>query len=146
MQAQILRLMDKLRRDFGSAVVLVTHDMGVVAEVADRVMVMYAGRVVERGPRADVFASPGHPYTWGLMRSIPPITGEKPRRLAAIPGAPPLPRERPSGCPFRPRCVFRHPKCFEGPALFPRDRQEIACFLIPEGTDPAHARPTAEAA
>ncbi len=145
-QAQILRLIERLRRDFGSAIVLITHDMGVVAEVADRVMVMYAGRVVERGGRADVFARPGHPYTWALMRSIPPITGQKPHRLAAIAGSPPLPRERPEGCPFRPRCVFRHGRCLDEPPLFSRDGQDIACFLIDEGTDPASARPTVSAA
>ena len=145
-QAQILRLIERLRRDFGSAIVLITHDMGVVAELADRVMVMYAGRIVERGRREDVFRNPGHPYTWGLMRSIPPLVGPKPRRLAAIPGSPPLPRQRPAGCPFRPRCVFRHDRCLEQPALFARDGQEIACFLIPEGTDPEHAIPRVDAA
>jgi peptide/nickel transport system ATP-binding protein len=142
-QAQILRLLERLRSDFGSAIVLITHDIGVVAELADRVMVMYAGRVVERGRRGDVFGNPAHPYTWGLMRSIPPLAGARPRRLAAIPGAPPSPAERPSGCPFRPRCVFRHARCLETPALFARDGQEAACFLIPEGTDPARARPSA---
>ena len=145
-QAQILRLIEKLRRDFGSAVILITHDIGVVAELADRVMVMYAGRIVERGVRESVFRRPGHPYTWGLMRSIPPLHGPKPQRLAAIPGSPPLPTNRPSGCPFRPRCVFRHDRCVEQPALFARDGQDIACFLIQEGTDPEHASPIMGAA
>jgi len=145
-QAQILRLIERLRREFGSAIVLITHDMGVVAELADRVMVMYAGRIVERGAREDVFRSPGHPYTWGLMRSIPPLGGAKPRRLPAIPGSPPAPAERPAGCPFRPRCVFRHDRCLDRPALYRRDGQDIACFLIPEGSDPQHATPTVGAA
>jgi peptide/nickel transport system ATP-binding protein len=145
-QAQILRLIERLRHDFGSAIVLITHDMGVVSDVADRVMVMYAGRIAECGPRQDVFARPGHPYTWALMRSIPPISGDKPRRLAAIPGSPPLPRARPRGCPFRPRCPFRHGRCLEEPPLFPRGAQDIACFLIPEGADPATAQPRAGAA
>jgi len=145
-QVQILRLLERLRRDFGSAVVLITHDMGVVAELADRVMVMYAGRIVECGTREDVFRQPGHPYTWGLMRSIPPLHGAKPRRLAAIPGSPPSPAERPAGCPFRPRCIFRHAPCLDQPALYARGGQEIACFLIPEGSDPEHATPAVDAA
>jgi peptide/nickel transport system ATP-binding protein len=145
-QAQILRLIERLRRDFGSAVVLITHDIGVVAGLADRVMVMYAGRIVERGSREDVLRRPGHPYTWGLLRSIPPLHGPKLRRLAAIPGSPPLPAQRPKGCPFRPRCAFRHDRCLQQPTLFPRDGQEIACFLIPEGIDPEHASPSMDAA
>ena len=88
-QAQILDLMLKLRRDHGSAIVLITHDMGVVAEIADRVMVMYAGRVVEQGAKRDLFKSPWHPYTWGLLDSIPPLEGERPRRLKSIGGNPP---------------------------------------------------------
>ncbi|MDE2566467.1 MAG: ABC transporter ATP-binding protein, partial [Burkholderiales bacterium] len=87
-QAQILALIDRLRRDFGSAVVLITHDMGVVAELADRVMVMYAGRVVERGRAADLFDEAWHPYTWGLLGSIPPLAGPRPRRLPSIGGLP----------------------------------------------------------
>ena len=132
-QAQILRLVEQLRRDHGSSIVFITHDMGVVAEVADRVMVMYAGKVVERGPKPDVFARPGHPYTAGLLDSIPPMAGEKPRRLPAIPGAPPSIANRPVGCPFGPRCAHLHDACRVDPPLFSRGRQDISCYLVPEG-------------
>ena len=132
-QAQILRLLEQLRHDHGSSIVFITHDMGVVAEVADRVMVMYAGKVVERGPKPDVFAAPGHPYTVGLLGSIPPMSGEKPHRLPAIPGAPPGIASRPSGCPFGPRCPHLHDACHIDPPLFARGRQDISCHLVPEG-------------
>ena len=131
-QAQILRLVDQLRRDHGSSVIFITHDMGVVAEIADRVMVMYAGKLVERGPKPDLFAHPGHPYTIGLLDSIPPMAGEKPHRLPAIPGAPPSIARRPKGCPFGPRCRNRHEACDTDPPLYRRGRQEIACVLVPE--------------
>ena len=88
-QAQILALLRTLQRDFGSAIILITHDMGVVADIADRVCVMYAGRVVEDGPKRELFANAQHPYTWGLLGSIPRIDRPKPRRLTAIPGLPP---------------------------------------------------------
>jgi len=134
-QAQILALLEKLRRDFNSSIILITHDMGVVAQIADRVMVMYAGRLVERGTTQDVFAHPGHPYTQGLLAAIPPIEGPKPRRLAAIPGTPPSPGAMPPGCPFEPRCVLRFAACDERPKLMPRGAQDVACFL------PASAAP-----
>ncbi|TIT53192.1 MAG: ABC transporter ATP-binding protein, partial [Mesorhizobium sp.] len=88
-QAGILDLVRKLRSTHKSAVVFITHDMGVVSELADRVMVMYAGRIVERGSRTELFSDPRHPYTRALLGSIPPLTGAKPRRLPAIPGSPP---------------------------------------------------------
>ena len=88
-QAQILALLRKLQSDFGSAIMLITHDMGVVADIADRVCVMYAGRVVEDGPKRELFANAQHPYTWGLLGSIPRIDRPKPHRLTAIPGLPP---------------------------------------------------------
>ena len=134
-QAQILRLVEQLRRDHGSSVMFITHDMGVVAEIADRVMVMYAGKAVETGPKADVFAAPGHPYTVGLLDSIPPMAGPKPPRLPAIPGAPPSPARRPEGCPFGPRCPHRHDACRVDPPLFRRGRQAVSCYLVPEGVD-----------
>ena len=134
-QAQILRLVEQLRRDHGSSILFITHDMGVVAEIADRVMVMYAGKVVERGPKPDVFATPRHPYTVGLLDSIPPMAGEKPRRLPAIPGAPPSPANRPEGCPFGPRCRHRHEPCAIDPPLYRRGRQDVSCYLVPEGAD-----------
>ena len=131
-QAQILRLVEELRRQHGSSVIFITHDMGVVAEIADRVMVMYAGKLVESGPKPDLFAHPGHPYTIGLLDSIPPMSGEKPWRLPAIPGAPPSIAQRPQGCPFGPRCRNRHEACAIDPPLYRRGRQEISCYLVPE--------------
>ena len=121
MQAQILELMQKLRRDHGSAIVFITHDMGVIGEIADRVMVMYAGRVVERGTKREVLADPSHPYTRALLDSIPPLTGEKPRRLRSIRGAPPSPFNLPPGCAFGPRCPSRFEKCAARPPLFGGD-------------------------
>ncbi len=117
-QAGILDLVRKLRTTHNSAVVFITHDMGVVSELADRVMVMYAGRVVERGSRSALFADPRHPYTRALLGSIPPLTGEKPRRLPAIPGSPPSLLRLPQGCAFGPRCPLRYEACIaEKPAL-----------------------------
>ena len=131
-QAQILRLLERLRSDFGSSIILITHDMGVVAEVADRVMVMYAGRIVERGRTADLFRAPGHPYTTGLLRSIPSMVGPKPRRLASIPGNPPSLARMQPGCSFQPRCPARHARCSTRPPLFERGGQAIACWLPEE--------------
>ena len=85
--------------------------MGVVAEIADRVMVMYAGRIVERAPTRDIFTEPWHPYTWGLLASIPPLDGARPARLASIPGTPPSLLDLPQGCAFAPRCRFRFEPC-----------------------------------
>jgi peptide/nickel transport system ATP-binding protein len=128
-QAQILALLDRLRREFGSAVVLITHDMGVVAELADRVMVMYAGRLVERGAVAAVLGAPAHPYTRGLLAAIPPMEGPRPARLPAIPGAPPRPGDTPGGCAFAPRCPYRFAPCIACPPLIPHGAQDAACFL-----------------
>jgi len=134
-QAQILTLLRKLQSDFGSAIILITHDMGVVADIADRVCVMYAGRVVEDGPKRELFANAQHPYTWGLLGSIPRIDRPKPRRLTAIPGLPPSLLSMPPGCSFAPRCPHVFPACSEKPPLEERaapghlDR----CFLpVPE--------------
>jgi peptide/nickel transport system ATP-binding protein len=128
-QAQILELLKRLRRDFGSSIVLITHDMGVVADIADRVMVMYAGRIVERGSKRELFTQPWHPYSWGLHDSIPPLEGPKPRRLPSIPGNPPSLLRLPAGCAFAPRCRYRFDKCAEQPPLEGRDGHEAACFL-----------------
>ena len=103
-QAQILALLRTLQSEFGSAIILITHDMGVVADIADRVCVMYAGRVVEDGPKRELFANAQHPYTWGLLGSIPRIDRPKPHRLTAIPGLPPSLLSLPPGCSFAPRC------------------------------------------
>ncbi len=109
-QAQILELIDKVKRDFNIGVILVTHDLGVVAETAQSVMVMYAGRAVEQGAAADVFASPQHPYTWGLLESMPSIEG-KVAKLRAIEGSPPSVIHLPPGCSFNPRCPHRFEQC-----------------------------------
>ena len=126
-QAQILDLLRKLQKNHGSAIVFITHDMGVMAEIADRMMVMYAGRIVERGGKRDLFLSPRHPYTRALLDSIPPLSGEKPRRLRSIPGAPPNLLNRPAGCAFAPRCLQAFERCSGEPALT-SEAHAVACF------------------
>jgi oligopeptide/dipeptide ABC transporter ATP-binding protein len=116
-QAQILELLDKLRADFDSAVIMITHDLGVVAEVADEIVVMYAGRVVERGAKREVFYDPQHPYTWGLLGSIPRLDRPKPKKLHSITGMPPSLINLPRGCKFRPRCPHAFDRCEEEPEL-----------------------------
>jgi len=142
-QAQILQLLLRLRKDCGSSILLITHDMGVVAEIADRVMVMYAGRVVERGGRDALFAAPGHPYTMGLLDSIPPMHGARAARLPSIAGSPPLLTQLPIGCAFQPRCRFAHDRCIDEPGLIARGGQEMACWLAAERTDWPLARAAA---
>jgi peptide/nickel transport system ATP-binding protein len=131
-QAQILALIAELQREAGTAVVLVTHDLGVVAEVADEIVVMYAGRVVERGPVAAVFTSPQHPYTIGLLGSMPAL-GRRTGRLAAIPGSVPPPEAFPVGCRFSSRCPFARERCGEVPALRALERPDhfAACHYAP---------------
>ncbi|HEY2960787.1 MAG TPA: ABC transporter ATP-binding protein [Pyrinomonadaceae bacterium] len=116
-QAQMLELLDKLRKQRDLAVLLITHDLGVVAEVADRVAVMYTGRIVEESPVDELFARPKHPYTEGLLRSVPKLTSEhvaKRERLETIEGVVPRPTDLPPGCHFAPRCPHRMPRCIEG--------------------------------
>ena len=105
-QAQILDLIVDLQSEFDSAVIIITHDLGVVAEVADDILVMYAGRAIESGTARDVFAAPQHPYTWGLLGSMPRIDRERTERLLPIPGSPPSLINVPSGCAFHPRCAW----------------------------------------
>ncbi len=115
-QAQILELLDGLRRNRELAVLLITHDLGVVAEVADRVAVMYTGRIVEESPVEELFARPKHPYTEGLLRSVPKLTVAdvaRPTRLETIEGVVPSPTDLPPGCHFAPRCPHRMPRCTE---------------------------------
>jgi peptide/nickel transport system ATP-binding protein len=107
-QAQILDLIHDLQSEFGSAVIMITHDLGVVAELSDDILVMYAGRVAEYGSAADIFARPGHPYTWGLLASMPRMDRERLTRLVPIPGTPPSLIRVPPGCPFHPRCRYAH--------------------------------------
>jgi oligopeptide transport system ATP-binding protein len=110
-QAQVLALLREIRERFGTAIILVTHDLGVIAELADRVNVMYAGKIVERGPVEDIFYHCRHPYTEALERSIPQFTEIRPERLAAIAGNPPNPVHLPPGCAFAPRCPYRLEIC-----------------------------------
>jgi peptide/nickel transport system ATP-binding protein len=128
-QAQILDLVRKLQRNHKSAVVFITHDMGVVAEIADRVMVMYAGRIAERAAKPDIFRRPLHPYTQALLDSIPPLHGERPQRLRVIPGAPPSLLNRGTGCAFAPRCPKRFDACTNAPQLR-GSQHEVSCFAV----------------
>jgi peptide/nickel transport system ATP-binding protein len=108
-QAQILALLERLQRELGMAIVIITHDLGVVAEMADDIAVMYAGRIVETASAKLVFDGPEHPYTWGLLRSIPTLGGTRDDALVPIPGTPPSLIQRPSGCHFHPRCPYAQP-------------------------------------
>jgi peptide/nickel transport system ATP-binding protein len=129
-QAQILELIDKVKRDFDIGVILITHDLGVVAETAQSVMVMYAGRAVEHGPADQVFENPQHPYTWGLLESMPSIEA-KVAHLVAIEGSPPSVIHLPPGCAFHPRCPHRFEPCDKvRPALAPMEGGHLdACHL-----------------
>jgi len=135
-QAQIIELLRELNRSRDLSVLLITHDIGVVAEIADRVAVMYAGRIVEQGSVEEIFYAPQHPYTWGLLGSLTRIDRPRPRRLPQIPGMPPSLISPPRGCHFRPRCPHAFDRCVEVPGLEARlpdapdhlDR----CWLEPE--------------
>ncbi len=126
-QAQIIELIDKLKDEFNSAIILITHDLGVVAEIANEIVVMYAGRVVERAPTRQLFYDPQHPYTWGLLGSIPRLDRPKLERLHSIEGTPPSLINLPEGCKFRPRCPHAFDKCTEEPEL--RNRVEEHAHL-----------------
>ena len=132
-QAQILELLAELRERLGMAILLITHDLGVVAEMCDDVVVMYSGRVVERGPVRDVFATPQHPYTEALLQSIPMLGMTQAEPLRVIRGSVPSPRDWPEGCRFRPRCDYAFEKCIELPPLFSAEPQESACWLCEQG-------------
>jgi oligopeptide/dipeptide ABC transporter ATP-binding protein len=135
-QAQILRLLEQLNRERNLATILITHDLGVVAEVADRVLVMYAGKVVEQGSLDEIFYDPQHPYTWGLLGSLTRLDRPRPKRLPQISGAPPSLLDLPEGCPFRPRCPHEFSKCTQTPGLEARlpDAPQHCdrCWLTPE--------------
>ena len=131
-QQQIITLVDRLRQEMSMGVVWVTHDLGVVARVAQRVLVMYAGHVVEEGATAAVFAAPEHPYTAGLLAAIPPVRGLERHRLRQIPGSPPDPASMPGGCPFAPRCPYAVELCrAEMPPLTDRAGSRAACWVPP---------------
>ncbi len=110
-QAQILELVKDLRQKLGMAIIWITHDLGVIAGIADRVMVMYGGQVVEQAPVGELFANPQHPYTRALLKTIPKITGAREARLKVIEGQPPMMTGAPQACPFRTRCEYRHDPC-----------------------------------
>ncbi len=146
-QAQILELLDGLRKTRELAVLLITHDLGVVAEVADRVAVMYTGKIVEESPVEDLFERPKHPYTEGLLRSVPKLTAEdviKKERLATIEGTVPSPTDLPPGCHFAPRCPYRLPRCTEGeiPLYDLPGSVQVRCVLYDPATmGHVYARP-----
>jgi peptide/nickel transport system ATP-binding protein len=132
-QAQILEVLDSLREAHGMAVLLITHDLGIVAGRADRVAVMYAGQIVESAPTAALFANPSHPYTQGLFGSVPRLTGTA-GRLSPIPGNVPPPNAWPSGCRFRTRCPIVHERSAEEPPLLPvGPDHQIRCWLAEDG-------------
>jgi peptide/nickel transport system ATP-binding protein len=135
-QAQILELIERLQSETGTAVIMITHDLGVVAEMTHEIAVMYAGRIVERAPTRELFAAPQHPYTWGLLRSIPRLDSPRDEELVPIDGRPPSLIMRPSGCAFHPRCPFvREAHTRVDPQLEPvagRDDHEVACLLAPQ--------------
>jgi len=135
-QAQILGELKALREQTSTGIILVTHDLGVVADIADRVLVMYAGRVVEQGTLDELFYNPQHPYTWGLLGSITRIDRDRSQRLPAIPGLPPSLLDPPRGCHFRPRCPHSFERCTEVPELKARLDEEPGhldrCWLEPE--------------
>jgi oligopeptide/dipeptide ABC transporter ATP-binding protein len=137
-QAQILTLMKRLQEDFGSAIIMITHDLGVVAEIADDVVVMYAANVVEQAEVHDLFNRPQHPYTWGLMGSLPRLDTDV-ERLTQIPGQPPSLLRPPSGCRFHPRCPYVMEVCKTSqPALEPargEDDHLQRCWLDQETKD-----------
>jgi peptide/nickel transport system ATP-binding protein len=134
-QAQIITLLKRLCRDHDTAVMLITHDMGVIAETADRVAVMYAGRIVEIGPVADVIRAPKHPYTIGLMGSIPSLVAER-EHLVQIDGSMPRLTAIPDGCPFHPRCDRVFERCLrERPELLDAGTSRAACWLYDDRTD-----------
>jgi peptide/nickel transport system ATP-binding protein len=135
-QAQILALMERLQSELGMAIVIITHDLGVVAEMADDIAVMYAGRIVETAPTSEIFASPEHPYTWGLLRSIPRLERDREEALVPIPGSPPSLIRPPSGCHFHPRCLYalpEHSRIDPDLEATPGESDHfVACLLEPE--------------
>ncbi|HEU4977210.1 MAG TPA: ABC transporter ATP-binding protein [Baekduia sp.] len=132
-QAGILRLLDRLRREKGMSVVLITHDLGVMSSIAERMSVMYAGRVIERGDAADVLKRAGHPYTRGLLASLPQPEAGAQSELASIPGVPASPLDPPPGCAFHPRCPLALPECRAAvPPLIVNGDHAVACPVTME--------------
>jgi oligopeptide transport system ATP-binding protein len=142
-QAQILELIARLRRDLNTAVILITHDLGVVAGVTDRILVMYAGHIAEHAPTEELFADPRHPYTLGLLGAVPRLDAVRGSELVTIPGSPPDLLHPPEGCPFQPRCPFRIDRCKAYPPdLQVGPRHTAACWV--DVRDPAEQARAAE--
>ena len=132
-QAQILELIVHMKEEINTSVIIITHDLGVVAEMADRIAVMYAGLIVENGDVEDIFAHPSHPYTSALLGSIPGLRNH-PQRLTTIEGSPPSLTEKIEGCPFAPRCAYRIDRCDENPPLLEIRRDHLcACWVAQQG-------------
>jgi peptide/nickel transport system ATP-binding protein len=143
-QAQILDLITRLQKEFNAAVVMITHDLGVVAQITDEIAVMYAGRIVEHASTESMFAKPDHPYTWGLLGSIARLDQPAGQELVPIPGRPPSLINKPSGCAFHPRCPYASEGCaVREPLLLPvpsQHRHEVACMLPPTLRDAISAQ------
>ncbi len=139
-QAQILELVKDLRQKLGMAIVWITHDLGVIAGIADRVMVMYGGQVVEQAPVKEIFANPQHPYTRALLQTIPHVRGERAARLKVIEGQPPILHAHPASCPFAARCGQAFDRCLrENPARYEvGNGHDVACFWDPATGGPRH--------
>ncbi len=139
-QAQIIELVRDLRAKLGMAIIWITHDLGVIAGIADRVMVMYAGQVVEQGPVTDVFANPQHPYTRALLKTVPSVRGAKAAKLNVIEGQPPIMMAEPNACAFRTRCAHAFDRCAaENPPRMPVGHgHDVACFWDPASGGPRH--------
>lgn len=138
-QAQIIELVKELRQKLGMAIIWITHDLGVIAGIADRVMVMYAGQVVEEGPVKEIFDDPRHPYTQALLKTVPAVRGPRAEKLQVIEGQPPILTEAPTSCQFRNRCQFAFERCAEeNPLLTPISApgHKAACFLADKATTP----------
>jgi peptide/nickel transport system ATP-binding protein len=132
LQAQVVALLKRMASERGAAVIFITHDIGLIAEIADRVAVLYAGRIAEIGPTAEVLHAPKHPYSRGLIASIPRMNRPM-QRLFQIEGAMPRPQSRPAGCPFHPRCTEALPHCkWQAPPFFARGTSRAACWLLDE--------------
>ncbi|MCC0034441.1 MAG: ABC transporter ATP-binding protein [Hoeflea sp.] len=138
-QAQIIELVKELRHKLGMAIIWITHDLGVIAGIADRVMVMYAGQVVEEGPVGEIFRDPQHPYTQALLKTVPAVRGPRAERLQVIEGQPPIMYEAPVACSFRNRCQFAFDRCSQAnPALtgISAPGHRAACFLLDKASTP----------
>ena len=133
-QAQIMTLLNELKNEFNTAIIMITHDLGVVAGICDKVLVMYAGRTMEYGTARDVFYHPSHPYSIGLLKAVPRLDGQEDSELATIPGNPPNLLRLPAGCPFRPRCQYATDECarHEPPLQAFSQGRLRACFRTAE--------------